>query len=87
MADSAGRTPASISALSVVQDDPIVAGFGSALLNSEPIPNIPAMGQVWGPMGTALATITEDEGSDVTDALSGAVKEIERRRSANAGQD
>lgn len=87
LAETAARTPASLSALAAVQDDPIVAGFGRALLNSEPVPNIPAMGQVWGPMGAALSAINENADSDVAAALSGAVKEIERRRSASAGQD
>ena len=44
-----------------VNDDPIIAGFGAALLNAEPMPNIPEMGAVWSPMGNALSVMTDDE--------------------------
>ena len=72
-----GRIPASQSALAQVADDPIVSGFGEALLNSEPMPNIPEMGQVWGPMANALGVITESADADVEAALEQAVSEIE----------
>ena len=71
-----GRVPASQSALAQVADDPIVAGFGEALLTSEPMPNIPEMGQVWGPMANALGVITESADADVEAALEQAVREI-----------
>jgi len=76
LARLSGRIPASKSALEQVQDDPIIAGFGAALLNAEPMPNIPEMGAVWAPMGTALTTITDSAGSDVSAALTQAVDEI-----------
>jgi arabinogalactan oligomer / maltooligosaccharide transport system substrate-binding protein len=76
MAQLSGRIPASESALAQVSDDPIIAGFGAALLDSEPMPNIPRMGQVWGPMGSALSLILESEGSDVAGALEAARSEI-----------
>jgi len=72
-----GRIPASQSALAEVSDDPIVAGFGEALLNSEPMPNIPEMGQVWGPMANALGVITESADASVEAALEQAVDEIQ----------
>jgi maltose-binding protein MalE len=40
------------------------------------MPNIPRMGQVWGPMGSALSLILEAEGSDVAGALEAARGEI-----------
>jgi arabinogalactan oligomer/maltooligosaccharide transport system substrate-binding protein len=76
MAELSGRIPASESALAAVGDDPIIQGFGTALLNAEPMPNIPQMGQVWTPVGNALAVILETADSDVEAALERAVAEI-----------
>ncbi len=76
LARISGRIPASESALAEVSDDPIIAGFGAALLDSEPMPNIPRMGQVWGPMGSALSIILETADSDVAGALEAARSEI-----------
>jgi arabinogalactan oligomer / maltooligosaccharide transport system substrate-binding protein len=77
LSNLSGRIPASQSALAEVQDDPIIAGFGAALTNAEPMPNIPEMGQVWGPMGNALTVITESADSDVAGTLEQAVSEIQ----------
>jgi arabinogalactan oligomer/maltooligosaccharide transport system substrate-binding protein len=76
MAQLSGRIPASETALQAVSDDPIIQGFGTALLNAEPMPNIPQMGQVWTPAGNALAVILETADSDVAGALERAVAEI-----------
>ena len=76
MAGLSGRIPASESALADVSDDPIIQGFGTALFNAEPMPNIPQMGQVWGPAGSALSVILETEDSDVAGSLERAVAEI-----------
>jgi len=76
MARLSGRIPASTSALAEVVDDPIIAGFGAALIHSEPMPNIPEMGAVWSPMGNALNVITEDANADVGAILDQAVREI-----------
>jgi arabinogalactan oligomer / maltooligosaccharide transport system substrate-binding protein len=77
LANVSGRIPASKSALAEVNSDPIIAGFGAALTNAEPMPNIPEMGQVWGPMGNALTVITESADSDVAGTLNQAVSEIQ----------
>jgi arabinogalactan oligomer / maltooligosaccharide transport system substrate-binding protein len=77
LANVSGRIPASKSALAEVESDPIIAGFGQALTNAEPMPNIPEMGQVWGPMGNALLVITESADSDVAGTLNQAVSEIQ----------
>lgn len=76
MARLTGRIPASVSALAQVESDPIISGFGAALLNAEAMPNIPEMGSVWTPMANALSVILEDEGSDPSAALTRAVDEI-----------
>jgi arabinogalactan oligomer/maltooligosaccharide transport system substrate-binding protein len=76
MAELSGRIPASESALAAVGDDPIIVGFGTALLTAEPMPNIPEMGQVWGPAGNALSVILETSDSNVSGTLEQAVREI-----------
>lgn len=76
LARLSGRIPVSLSALEQVRDDPIVSGFGAALLDAEPIPNVPEMGRVWQPMGSALAAILKNEDADVAATLSRAVDDI-----------
>ncbi|TVR88158.1 MAG: extracellular solute-binding protein [Trueperaceae bacterium] len=76
MAQFSGRIPASISALTQVADEPFIASFGQALLDSVPMPNIPQMSNVWGPMGDALSVILESEGSDVGATLERAAADI-----------
>lgn len=76
LARLSGRIPASTSALEIVIDDPIIAGFGEALLNAEPMPNIPEMGAVWQPMANALNVITEDANANIGAVLNLAVEEI-----------
>lgn len=71
------RVPASRQALSEVADGSIVAGFGEALLTYEPLPSVPEMGRVWGPMANALDAIIERADADVAAALDRAVGEIE----------
>jgi len=76
LARATARIPASESAAALVADIPIIAGFAEALLTAEPMPNIPKMGQVWGPAGNALTVIMESAGSDIAATLEQAVREI-----------
>ena len=76
LAEETGRIPASNSALEQVSGDPVVQGFGAALVHAEPMPNIPEMGTVWTPVGNALSVILETEGSDVAGSLQSAQDEI-----------
>ncbi len=77
LAERSGKVPASQEAVSRVRaNDPIVAGFADALADSTPIPNIPEMGKVWGPMDEALKVILASPDSDVAGALNRAVKAI-----------
>ena len=76
MAQLSGRIPASMSALAQVEDDPFIAGFGQALLDSVPMPNIPEMSRVWAPMEDALSVILESEDSDVGAVLRRAAADI-----------
>lgn len=73
---AASRIPASQSAVAQIEDDPVIAGFGQALANAEPMPNIPAMGRVWQPMNDALAVITESPDSDVEATLQSAAAAV-----------
>jgi arabinogalactan oligomer / maltooligosaccharide transport system substrate-binding protein len=76
LATISGRIPASISALAQVEDDPIIVGFGTALLTSEPMPNIPQMSNVWGPGASALSVVLESADSDVGAIMQRAAAEI-----------
>ncbi len=76
LATVSGRIPASLAALAAVGDNPFIAGFGQALLTAEPLPNIPEMGSIWGPMGRALRDIFETVDSDVSDILRNAQDQI-----------
>jgi len=69
LARQAGSIPASRQALASVKDDAIIAGFGRALANAVAIPNVPAMGSVWGPMDDALGAIMASADSDVGSLL------------------
>lgn len=76
LARLSGRIPASASAVAQVSDDPVIAGFGQALLAAEPMPNIPEMGSVWQPMANALAVLGENPDADVSTLFQQAVDEI-----------
>ncbi len=77
LAQLGGKIPASQGAAAQVADDPIVAGFAAALADAEPMPNIPEMGNVWGPMGDALTVILGNPASDVRAVLENAVRQIQ----------
>ena len=77
LAQRSGRIPSSQSAAASVSDDPVIAGFAAALAAAVPMPNIPAMGNVWGPMGDALTLALESPDSDVQQILDNAVNQIE----------
>ncbi len=76
LANMTGKIPSSLGAAAQVADDPIIAGFAAALANAEPMPNIPEMGNVWGPMGDALTRILDDAGSNPSEILNTAVNQI-----------
>ena len=77
LAQQSGRIPTSLEAAAEVADDPIISGFIKAYEEAEPMPNIPEMGNVWGPMGDALTVLLESQGSDPAQVLNGAVTQIE----------
>lgn len=55
------RIPAYTPSLEEVSEDPVVAVFGDSIANGVPMPNIPQMGAVWGPLGDALLQIRNGE--------------------------
>ena len=71
------RIPSSQEAAETVSEDPLLAGFLEAYTDAEPMPNIPEMGAVWGPMGDALTAILESPDSNVAQILGGAVSQIQ----------
>ena len=77
LAQRSGRIPSSASAAEQVADDPVLAGFAEALADATPMPNIPEMGNVWGPMGDALALVLDSPDSNVSQILQDAVNQIE----------
>lgn len=77
LAEVSNRVPSSQEAAAAVADDPVLSGFIEAYANAEPMPNIPEMGAVWGPMGDALTAILENPDSNVTQVLNGAVSQIQ----------
>lgn len=72
----AGAVPAAPEAFGSLPDGNAYAAFGRALLDADPIPAVPEMGRVWGPMGGALARIVNDPGADVRAELVEAAREI-----------
>ncbi len=76
LAQLTGKIPSSNSAAAQVADDPVIAGFAAALANAEPMPNIPEMGNVWGPMGDSLTVILESPDSNVSEILDRAAAQI-----------
>ncbi len=77
LAEMSTRIPTSQEAATAVADDPVLSGFVEAFANGEPMPNIPEMGSVWGPMGDALTAILADPNSNVAQALEGAVAQLQ----------
>jgi arabinogalactan oligomer/maltooligosaccharide transport system substrate-binding protein len=71
-----GRLPVSKSAVRQLSKDPVVAGFGAAVAKGIPMPNIPEMGQVWGPWGDALGLSIKTDNADIAGLHTKAVDQI-----------
>ena len=71
-----GRIPASLSARVQLKADPVVVGFGKAISAGTPMPNVPAMGAVWGPWSNAVAQSVQKPNASYSSILDSAVKEI-----------
>lgn len=66
-----------------VQGDELVKAFLEQFKNSQPMPSIPEMGNVWTPIGAALSDIW-NEGKDSKTSLDNAVKQIQDANAAVA---
>lgn len=74
--EAGDRTPALTEALDTVSaDNPDIGAWAEAGADSPPMPNIPAMNAVWGPLGQASADIVD--GDDPAERLGAAQTEIE----------
>ncbi|GAA1884830.1 sugar ABC transporter substrate-binding protein [Lapillicoccus jejuensis] len=73
--EATGRPPALTTAYEkAAAEDPMVKAFYEAGKNGKPMPNIPAMNSVWGPLGQAAADVIS--GADPTSRFTAAQKEI-----------
>jgi arabinogalactan oligomer / maltooligosaccharide transport system substrate-binding protein len=64
-----------------VKADELSNGFLEQLKNAQPMPSIPEMGNIWGPMGAALGDMWND-GKDPKTSLDNAVKQIKEANAA-----
>ena len=71
-----GRIPVSLSARVALKADPVVVGFGKAISVGTPMPNVPAMGSVWGPWSNAVAQSVQKPSPDYSSIFDSALKEI-----------
>lgn len=65
-----------------VKGDAVVAGFVASAADATPMPNIAAMGQVWGPAADALTLVVTGK-ADAKTAMTDAVKKIKDGITAN----
>ncbi|MFC3835724.1 MULTISPECIES: maltose ABC transporter substrate-binding protein [Deinococcus] len=71
-----GRIPVSLAARTKLKSNPIVQGFGKAISAGTPMPNVPQMGAIWGPWGSAVAQSVQKRTPDYRTILDGALKEV-----------
>jgi arabinogalactan oligomer / maltooligosaccharide transport system substrate-binding protein len=71
-----GRIPVSKRAVTKLKSDPVVTGFGAAIKKGIPMPNIPEMGKVWDPWGSAIALTIQTATPDYSGILGKAVTQI-----------
>jgi maltose-binding protein MalE len=75
------RIPVFTATLEEVSEDPAVQVFSESMAGGEPMPNIPEMGSVWGPLGDALLQVRNGDAAPET-ALPAAAEQV---RQAVAG--
>ena len=76
LSKAGGKIPASKAASRKLAGDPVIIGFSKAAQAGVAMPNIAAMGQVWGPWGDAVTLIAKTKGANVSKLLDDAVKQI-----------
>ncbi|BBN94852.1 putative maltose ABC transporter, periplasmic component [Deinococcus grandis] len=73
-----GRIPVNIGVRMRLGGNPIVAGFGRIISGGTPMPNVPAMGQVWGPWSDAVNASVQKPAQDYATLLDTAVKAMQK---------
>ncbi|NIR41123.1 MAG: maltose ABC transporter substrate-binding protein, partial [Actinobacteria bacterium] len=63
------RNPAFRPTFDTLTDDPIAQAFALSASTGNPMPNIPQMGSVWGPLGDNLLLVRNGEAT-AADAMS-----------------
>jgi arabinogalactan oligomer/maltooligosaccharide transport system substrate-binding protein len=78
-----GSLPANKEAINdpSIKNDDISNAFLDQMKNAQPMPSIPEMGNIWGPMGAALGDMWND-GKDPKASLDNAVKQIKEANAA-----
>ncbi|WLR42917.1 extracellular solute-binding protein [Bacillus carboniphilus] len=69
----------------IIQEDEVAKAVAEQSKYSEPMPNIPQMGEVWKPIGDSLQTVLTGK-SEPKEALDSAVEQIEQGIQTNHGQ-
>ncbi|GAA0134847.1 extracellular solute-binding protein [Paenibacillus sp. YSY-4.3] len=75
--ETIGSVPTNLEALESdqIKNDPIVSGFAEQAKNSEPMPSIPEMANVWAPVNAAMADIWDNK-TDPKVAMEKAITQI-----------
>ncbi|MDE0067535.1 MAG: extracellular solute-binding protein [Acidimicrobiaceae bacterium] len=73
--DADGRPPAWLPVVEALSSNPDVQVFGASIANGIPMPNIPEMGAVWGPLGDNLLQVRNGE-STAADAMTAAAEAV-----------
>ncbi|MNJ49177.1 Maltose/maltodextrin-binding protein precursor [compost metagenome] len=75
--ETIGSVPTNLEALETdqIKNDPIVSGFAEQAKNSEPMPSIPEMANVWAPVNAAMADIWDNK-TDPAAAMEKAITQI-----------
>lgn len=75
--EKVGSVPTNLEALEAdqIKNDPMIAGFAQQVVNSNPMPILPEMGNVWTPVGAALTEIW-DNNKDPKEMMDKAAQQI-----------
>jgi arabinogalactan oligomer / maltooligosaccharide transport system substrate-binding protein len=75
------RNPAFVPTFDTLADNPVAQTFAASAADGNPMPNIPQMGSVWGPMGDNILLVRNGEAT-AADAMAAAAEAV---RAALAG--
>lgn len=73
-----GRIPVNLGVRVRLASNSVVSGFGRVISGGTPMPNIPEMGQVWGPWSTAVDTSVQKADQNYAALLDTAVKTMQK---------